>query len=62
MIRLENIVKTYQMGHTEQTVLHGIDIEIHENEMLAIMGQSGSGKSTIMNIIGLLDRPTSGSY
>ena len=42
--------------------LRGIDLEIFENEMLAIMGSSGSGKSTILNILGLLDVPTAGQY
>jgi putative ABC transport system ATP-binding protein len=62
MIRLENIKKEYLMGDVVLEVLHGIDIEIKDGEFVAIMGHSGSGKSTIMNIIGLLDTPNSGKY
>jgi putative ABC transport system ATP-binding protein len=62
MIKLTDITKTYLMGMTRTTVLHGITLQIKEGEMLAIMGPSGSGKSSLMNIIGLLDRPSSGSY
>lgn len=50
------------MGDTTLEVLHGIDIHIKKGEFVAIMGHSGSGKSTIMNILGLLDTPTSGVY
>jgi putative ABC transport system ATP-binding protein len=62
MIRLENIRKQYMMGSEVLEVLHGINIEIKKGEFVAIMGHSGSGKSTIMNILGLLDIPTSGKY
>lgn len=62
MIELNKIVKSYPMGKTVLTVLHGIDLKIEKGEMVAIMGPSGSGKSTLLNLIGLLDRPTSGSY
>lgn len=62
MIQLNNIHKSYFLAGREEPVLKGVDLSIHNGEMLALMGPSGSGKSTLMNIIGLLDRPTSGSY
>ncbi|QIB68101.1 ABC transporter ATP-binding protein [Aminipila butyrica] len=62
MIKLEDIYKIYQMGDTEVRALDGISLEIHQQEMAAIIGQSGSGKSTCMNIIGCLDVPTRGKY
>lgn len=62
VIKFESIVKSYRMGATEQEVLHGISLAIEPGELVAIMGSSGSGKSTMMNIIGCLDRPTNGHY
>ena len=62
IIQLQNIVKSYKSGGEETIALKGLDLEINEGEFVAIMGPSGSGKSTLMHIIGLLDRPTSGSY
>lgn len=62
MIKLEDIYKIYTMGDNEVRAVDGISLEIRENEMAAIIGQSGSGKSTCMNIIGCLDVPTSGRY
>lgn len=62
LIKLTNVTKTYHMGETSQTVLHNVNVEIRAGELVAIMGASGSGKSTMMNIIGLLDRPTTGNY
>ncbi|MDO4553158.1 MAG: ABC transporter ATP-binding protein [Bacillota bacterium] len=62
LVRLENIYKIYTMGDTEVRALDGVSLDIYEKEMVAIVGQSGSGKSTCMNIIGCLDIPTSGTY
>ncbi len=62
IIRLENIFKTYQMGDVEVKALEDVSITIEQGEYCSIMGPSGSGKSTAMNVIGCLDRPTSGSY
>lgn len=62
IIHLENIRKTYFMGHNSLEVLKGIDLDIYKNEYVALMGPSGSGKSTLMNILGCLDTPTSGMY
>ena len=62
MIRLDGVRKTFKTGETEIHALDGVSIEIERGEFVAIMGQSGSGKSTMMNIIGLLDRPDDGAY
>jgi putative ABC transport system ATP-binding protein len=62
MIRLQGVTKQYQMGDQTVHALQGIDLEIERNEMIAFIGASGSGKSTMMNIVGCLDRPSSGEY
>ena len=62
MIELRDIYKLYHMGDTVVRALDGINLNIDEGEFVAIVGQSGSGKSTCMNIIGCLDVPTSGTY
>jgi ABC-type lipoprotein export system ATPase subunit len=62
LIELRNIQKTYRMGDIVVPVLRGVSLTIARGEMVALMGASGSGKSTIMNILGCLDRPTSGEY
>ncbi|MEO6436313.1 MAG: ABC transporter ATP-binding protein [Tepidisphaeraceae bacterium] len=62
LIRLENVKKHYTVGVEQIRALDGVDLEIGRNEYVAIMGSSGSGKSTMMNILGCLDRPTSGTY
>ena len=62
MIEVKDIVKTYKNGSLSLTVLKGLNLSVKEGEYVAFMGPSGSGKSTFMNILGCLDRLTSGKY
>ena len=62
MIQIENLTKVYQMGESEVRALDGASFDIDKGEMVAIMGPSCSGKSTLMSIVGCLDVPTSGKY
>lgn len=60
IISCRNLTKVYRMGDQEVHALRGVSLDIHAGEFIAIMGPSGSGKSSLMNLIGALDRPTTG--
>ena len=60
IVRLEGVVKTYQLGETTVRALRGIDLSLNRGEFTAVVGASGSGKSTLLNMIGCIDEPTSG--
>ncbi len=62
VIRVEDVHKYYELGETRVHALRGVSVEIQRGEFVAIMGASGSGKSTFMNMLGCLDRPSSGRY
>jgi putative ABC transport system ATP-binding protein len=62
LIEVENLVKVYSLGEVEVTALRGVSLLVNRGDFVAIMGASGSGKSTFMNILGFLDQPTSGQY
>jgi putative ABC transport system ATP-binding protein len=62
LIQVQDLVKVYSLGEVEVRALQGVSLSIDQGEFVAIMGASGSGKSTFMNILGFLDQPTSGQY
>jgi putative ABC transport system ATP-binding protein len=62
LIEVRDLCKVYSLGEVEVSALKSVSLSIRRGEFVAIMGASGSGKSTFMNILGLLDRPTSGHY
>jgi putative ABC transport system ATP-binding protein len=62
VIEVENLTKTYQAGEVTVEALRGVTFQIDRGELVAVMGPSGGGKSTLMNLLGCLDKPTSGSY
>jgi putative ABC transport system ATP-binding protein len=62
MIELSNVTKIYELGEIKVSALDNISLRCERGEMVSIMGASGSGKSTMLNILGCLDRPTNGSY
>src|SRR5689334_14829673 len=62
VIGVHEVHKYYDLGETKVHALRGVDMEIARGEFVAIMGSSGSGKSTFMNMLGCLDKPTSGRY
>lgn len=62
LIEVKNLTKIYKMGNIEVHALRGVDFNVEKGEFVAIMGPSGSGKSSLMDILGCLSKPTSGSY
>src|SRR6202034_3594049 len=62
LIFLEDISRVYDTGDVQVRALDGVSLEIDEGEFVALMGSSGSAKSTLMNVLGCLDRPTRGRY
>ncbi|HEX7077708.1 MAG TPA: ABC transporter ATP-binding protein [Candidatus Eisenbacteria bacterium] len=62
LIRLEHVVRSYQVGDAQVRALDDVSLLVERAEFVAVMGPSGSGKSTLLNVIGCLDTPTSGTY
>ena len=62
LIEVKNAIKTYKTGDESFNAIDDISLSIEKGELVAIMGTSGSGKSTCMNMLGTLDKPNSGSY
>ncbi len=62
LIKVRNVIKTYMTGEESFNALNNVSLDVDKGEFVAIMGTSGSGKSTFMNMLGTLDKPTSGSY
>jgi putative ABC transport system ATP-binding protein len=61
LLELENLRKIYKIGQTEVNALNGINLQVDQNDMIAVMGTSGCGKTTLLHMIGVMDEPTSGT-